>query len=172
MEAPIPIEKFPRAIATAAARTNQYKRLGSPREWPPQESKIRIKMKTKLALIITLAGCFLCGNIFADPPLSGAIFTTDSTCSGVDLNIYADKHDVYLDGGPAHPGAARLRPGNKYRRRKPNTVPCQCGRLSGLHTAVRCTDKRRRCLCAQRGRSYLWIQHYHEPRWRVQSLGE
>ncbi len=71
-------------------------------------------MKTKLALIITLAGCFLCGNIFADPPLSGAIFTTDSTCSGVDLNIYADKHDVYLDGGPAHPGAASLPPGDYY----------------------------------------------------------
>jgi hypothetical protein len=65
-------------------------------------------MKTKLALIITLAGCFLCGNIFADPPLPGAIFTTDSTCSGVDLNIYASKDLVYLNGGPAHPGAAGL----------------------------------------------------------------
>jgi hypothetical protein len=60
-------------------------------------------MKTKLALcIITLAGCFLCGNIFAAPPLPGAIWTTDPTCSGVDLNIYSDKHDVYLNGGPAH----------------------------------------------------------------------
>ncbi len=29
----------------------------------------------------------------------GAIFTTDSTCSGVDLNIYASKGDVYLNGG-------------------------------------------------------------------------
>ena len=65
-------------------------------------------MKTKLALIITLAGCFLCGNIFAAPPLPGAIFTTDSTCSGVDLNIYASKDLVYLNGGPAHPGAASL----------------------------------------------------------------
>src|SRR5438874_11311977 len=58
-------------------------------------------MKTKLALIITLAGCFLGGNIFA-APLPGAIWTTDPTCSGVDLNIYSDKHDVYLNGGPAH----------------------------------------------------------------------
>jgi hypothetical protein len=44
----------------------------------------------------------------AEPPLPGAIFTTDSTCSGVDLNIYASKLDVYLNGGPAHPGAASL----------------------------------------------------------------
>jgi hypothetical protein len=74
-------------------------------------------MKTKLALcIITLAGCFLCGNIFAAPPLPGAIFTTDSTCSGVDLNIYASKDLVYLNGGPAHPGAASLPDGSYYVR--------------------------------------------------------
>jgi len=73
-------------------------------------------MKTKLALIITLAGCFLCGNIFADPPLPGAIFTTDSTCSGVDLNIYGAKTEVYLNGGPAHPGAASLPDGSYYVR--------------------------------------------------------
>jgi hypothetical protein len=73
-------------------------------------------MKTKLALcIITLAGCFLCGNIFA-VPLPGAIFTTDSTCSGVDLNIYASKDLVYLNGGPAHPGAASLPDGSYYVR--------------------------------------------------------
>jgi hypothetical protein len=73
-------------------------------------------MKTKLALcIITLAGCFLCGNIFA-VPLPGAIFTSDSTCSGVDLNIYASKDLVYLNGGPAHPGAASLPDGSYYVR--------------------------------------------------------
>jgi len=72
-------------------------------------------MKTKLALIITLAGCFLCGNIFA-APLPGAIFTTDSTCSGVDLNIYGSKGDVYLNGGPSHPGAASLPDGSYYVR--------------------------------------------------------
>jgi hypothetical protein len=50
----------------------------------------------------------------AEPPVPGAIFTTDSTCNGVDLNIYGDKHEVYLDGGPAHPGAASLPPGDYY----------------------------------------------------------
>jgi hypothetical protein len=74
-------------------------------------------MKTKLSLcIITLAGCFLCGNIFAAPPLPGAIFTTDGTCTGVNVNIYGSKADVYLNGGPSHPGAASLPDGSYYVR--------------------------------------------------------
>ena len=36
--------------------------------------------------------------------LSGAIFTTDSTGTAVNKNIYLSKPDVYLDGGPG-PGA-------------------------------------------------------------------
>lgn len=40
--------------------------------------------------------------------LSGAIFTTDSACSGVDLNIYGSKDLVYLDGGPRKAGSAGL----------------------------------------------------------------
>ena len=47
-------------------------------------------------------------------PLAGAIFTTDSTCGGVDLNIYSSKDAVYLNGGPAHPGAATLPAGSYY----------------------------------------------------------
>ena len=50
----------------------------------------------------------------AAPPVSGAIFTTESTCTGVNLNIYADKDNVYLDGGPSHPGAAGLPDGEYY----------------------------------------------------------
>jgi hypothetical protein len=34
------------------------------------------------------------------PPLSGAIFTTDASGVPVNLNIYAAKEDVYLNGGP------------------------------------------------------------------------
>jgi hypothetical protein len=44
-------------------------------------------------------------------PLSGAIFTTDATGVPVNLNIYAAKEDVYLNGGPginAPDGAAGL----------------------------------------------------------------
>jgi hypothetical protein len=49
----------------------------------------------------------------ASAPLSGAVFTTDATCTGVNLNIYGDQGDVYLDGGPSHPGAAGL-PDGEY----------------------------------------------------------
>lgn len=50
----------------------------------------------------------------AAPPLPGAIFTTDGTTLGVNLNIYDDKDDVWLNGGPAHPGAASLPDGDYY----------------------------------------------------------
>lgn len=41
-------------------------------------------------------------------PLVGAIFTTANACGGVNINIFTDKGLVYLNGGPAHPGAAGL----------------------------------------------------------------
>jgi len=44
--------------------------------------------------------------------VSGAIFTTDSTCTGVDLNIYGSKDLVYIDGGPKKDGAAGLPDGS------------------------------------------------------------
>jgi hypothetical protein len=40
--------------------------------------------------------------------ISGAIFTTDSFCNGTNVNIFASKEDVYLDGGPVRPGSAGL----------------------------------------------------------------
>jgi hypothetical protein len=46
--------------------------------------------------------------------VSGAIFTTDSACSGTNVNIFGDKADVYLDGGPTHDGAAGLPDGSYY----------------------------------------------------------
>src|SRR5262245_65859301 len=71
------------------------------------------------ALTVLLLSLIICTAIIrtaveAAPPLPGAIFTTDNTCSGVDLNIYSNKSDVYLDGGPAHPGAASLPDGSYY----------------------------------------------------------
>jgi len=63
--------------------------------------------------VLALVGLFLTPSLLrADPPLPGAIFTTDSTCTDVNLNIFGDKDDVYIDGGPAHPGAAGLPDGN------------------------------------------------------------
>ena len=51
---------------------------------------------------------------YMDAPLPGAIFSTDSGCGGVDLNIYDSKGAVYLNGGPSHPGAASLPDGSYY----------------------------------------------------------
>jgi hypothetical protein len=71
----------------------------------------RHALTTLVAVSLLMA---LVAPALADPPLPGAIFTTDSTCTGVDLNIYAAEEDVYLDGGPAHPGAAGLPDGYYY----------------------------------------------------------
>jgi hypothetical protein len=63
--------------------------------------------------MFAMAGLFVgLSPLRAAPPLTGAIFTTDSTCTGVDLNIYDSKDDVYIDGGPDHPGGAGLPDGN------------------------------------------------------------
>jgi hypothetical protein len=72
--------------------------------------------KTRLLLVglFALIAAAFALPAFAAPPLPGAIFITDSTCTGTNLNIYGDKGDVYLDGGPTHPGAAGLPDGNYY----------------------------------------------------------
>lgn len=47
-------------------------------------------------------------------PLTGAIFTTTEDGTRVDANIYDAQCDVYLNGGPAHEGAAGLPEGDYY----------------------------------------------------------
>lgn len=61
-----------------------------------------------------LAMLLLTAGVASAAPMPGAIFTTDGTCSGTNLNIYGAKGDVYLDGGPGHPGAAGLPDGSYY----------------------------------------------------------
>jgi hypothetical protein len=63
---------------------------------------------------VMAAGLFLAPSALPqdEPSLTGAIFTTDSTCTDVNLNHYENKEDVYIDGGPAHPGAAGLPDGS------------------------------------------------------------
>lgn len=64
--------------------------------------------------VLTIAVlCFGAGSALA-APMSGAIFTTDAGCDGTNVNIFDSKGDVYLDGGPAHPGAAGLPDGSYY----------------------------------------------------------
>jgi hypothetical protein len=71
-----------------------------------------MKRNSKCVWIACVAVLISCTTMRADPPMPGAIFTTDSTCTGVDLNIYGSKDDVYIDGGPAHPGGAGLPDGS------------------------------------------------------------
>ena len=47
-------------------------------------------------------------------PNPGAIFTTNVACNGTNINIFTSKSDVYVDGGPAHEGAAGLPDGYYY----------------------------------------------------------
>lgn len=76
------------------------------------------KYKRRFRLIFILISTVLVSAIVASvavmAQLTGAIFTTDVNCNGTDLNIYASKADVYLDGGPAHQGAAGLPEGEYY----------------------------------------------------------
>jgi hypothetical protein len=66
------------------------------------------------AIALTLAVSAI--PLFAAAPLPGAIFTTNAACNGTDLNIYASKLDVFVNGGPAHPGAASLPAGTYFMR--------------------------------------------------------
>ncbi len=45
---------------------------------------------------------------------TGAIFTTDVECAGTNVNIFANKNEVHLDGGPHHEGSAGLPDGNYF----------------------------------------------------------
>jgi hypothetical protein len=86
-------------------------RYANPKNSRSHKSRIFNSRITFIALaafaLLTLAAtsAFMAG-------ISGAIFTTDAACTGTDLNIYDDKADVYIDGGPAHPGAAGLPDGD------------------------------------------------------------
>jgi len=77
-----------------------------------------------LSAIILAAGCggtggtrgtALTDSAATRAGMSGAIFTTDSV-GDVNVNIFSSKEDVYLNGGPAHEGAAGLPDGQYYGR--------------------------------------------------------
>ena len=61
--------------------------------------KLRWLFATAVAAVV-LAVVATAGAAPTTTPLSGAIFTTDVTGVPVNLNIYAAKEDVYLNGGP------------------------------------------------------------------------
>src|SRR5215471_16950923 len=67
-----------------------------------------MKLKTSLTMLALLAAV---GTAFA---ITGAIFTTNSTCTGVNVNIFTSKDNVYLDGGPQGGGGPGLPDGSYY----------------------------------------------------------
>jgi len=78
---------------------------------------MRLSLRRVLATAAVLSVAAVAGSTLpseAAGPMPGAIFTTDAACDGTDLNIYDSKDAVYVDGGPAHPGAAGLPDGEYY----------------------------------------------------------
>ena len=69
----------------------------------------------------------------AAPGLTGAIYSTDVSCSGVNVNIFDDKDDVYLNGGPQG-GGSGLPDGEYYVK-----VEAPGGTLLG--TSIGATDE-------------------------------
>src|SRR5437773_12326585 len=78
----------------------------------------QFRVLSAVLMVLALLPASAVGVSYADPsPISGAIFTTVSPCdAAVNQNIYAAKTDVYINGGPARPGAAGLPPGSYYVR--------------------------------------------------------
>jgi hypothetical protein len=76
----------------------------------------RQQIVTQFTRGIAIAFLAIAAVFIAPTPLraqvSGAIFTTTAGCPGVDQNIYDSKDAVYLNGGPPHPNAAGLPPGD------------------------------------------------------------
>jgi hypothetical protein len=71
-------------------------------------------MRKLIMLAVAVMALAIPGVASAAPPLPGAVFTTDVDCNGVNVNIFDNKDDVYVNGGPAHPGAASLPEGDYY----------------------------------------------------------
>ena len=71
--------------------------------------KLRLRLPKLMGLLVLIFTLLLIVPNSGAAPLPGAIFTTDSSCTQVDGNIYLSKDAVYLNGGPQHhPGAAGL----------------------------------------------------------------
>lgn len=80
----------------------------------PQPTNSNWRRAITLASIIAATVSLLTTTSYMAAPNTGAIFTTGSTCDGTNINIFNSKSDVYVDGGPAHEGAAGLPDGFYY----------------------------------------------------------
>jgi hypothetical protein len=79
----------------------------------PKNKTLKWRRAVTLASVI-IASVLVLTTTGYMAPVTGAIFTTSSACDGTNVNIFTSKTDVYVDGGPAHPGAAGLPDGFYY----------------------------------------------------------
>src|SRR6478672_6622353 len=89
-----------------APRTYVHRRSGDgrrPHGAPFSKGLVVIRKLVAPLAALAAAVALPLATAAADPPvaqLSGAIFTSDASGVPVNLNHYADKRDVYLNGGP------------------------------------------------------------------------
>jgi hypothetical protein len=72
-----------------------------------KEREMRRVLSVASGFVLLVAALFPSGALAAGG-VSGAIFTTNAACIGTNVNIFASKDAVYLDGGPHSVGAAGL----------------------------------------------------------------
>lgn len=81
-----------------------------------QKLMFRNMKKTNLKLLFLLLGLiiFTTASAIQAQMISGAIFTTETSCTATNRNFFESKDAVYLNGGPTHRGAAGLPDGSYY----------------------------------------------------------
>jgi hypothetical protein len=79
-----------------------------------RRSRGRLTPARLITLSVAVAALALGITSISQAQLTGAIFTTDSTCTGVNVNHYDSKLDVYLDGGPQNNNSNSTLPDGDY----------------------------------------------------------
>jgi hypothetical protein len=70
----------------------------------------------RTAFIGAAVAAFLVGisTVPSEASVSGAIFTTGVGCTGTNVNVFAAKDEVFIDGGPGKQGSAGLTDGSYF----------------------------------------------------------
>jgi hypothetical protein len=80
----------------------------------PHKNKSNWRHVFAIGSFLVVAVLLLTTTSYMAAPNTGAIFTTDVSCNGTNINIFLNKSDIFIDGGPAHEGAAGLPDGFYY----------------------------------------------------------
>jgi hypothetical protein len=80
----------------------------------PSRRKRRLTPSRVVALSVAVVALALGFTSISQAQLTGAVFTTDSSCTGVNVNHFDSKLDVYLDGGPQNSNSNATLPDGDY----------------------------------------------------------